>query len=235
MTNGYVYVASRYEKYATSAEYSALTLKDYYPEANITLFTQDHLVQSRFTDVFDNIITKDCPDSSRAKLWALPQTPYKKTLYIDADSAIQHEDIANVFDLLTDEHDILITKIRKYNGVFHTFPGGELIDHCGVFLYNDHPRTLTFMQQWWELWQKQKSGEWTWDTDLYPEDLRPWDQWSYWWLQNKTDYRIRRGYFPDPDARWNFVNGYRPDECPKEDIVIYHHTVDLKENTRWNF
>jgi len=84
------------------------------------------------------------------------------------------------------------------------------------------------MEQWWELWQKQKSGEWQWDTTLYPdEELRPWDQWSYWWLMNKTDHAVDRGYFPQPDSRWNFVHRYKAEECPKDKIVIYHHTINL--------
>ena len=79
------------------------------------------------------------------------------------------------------------------------------------------------MNQWWELYQKQTSGEWKWDTSLYPEELRPWDQWAYWWLQNQTKYAIIREWFPD-DARWNWINGYKSSETDK-DIVIYHHTL----------
>ncbi len=224
--DGYIYAASKHQKYVTSALYSAGTLRDYHPEAHITLYTEEEFLDSSLLDVFDNVVTEGAPSSKRLKLWALARTPYEKTLYIDADSAIQHADISKVFDELGDR-DLMITKIRPYNGAFVYFPGGKLEDHCGVFLYNNKPHTIKFMQEWWNLWQKQESGEWKWDTSLYPDkELRPWDQWSYWWLMNKTDNDIDRGYF-DNDARWNYVNGYI-DECKPEDIVIYHHTVRLK-------
>lgn len=99
-----------------------------------------------------------------------------------------------------------------------------MVDHCGMFMYRKTPKVIKFMEQWWDLNQKQKTGEWRWDTKLYPEELRKWDQWAYWWLQNKTDYSITREYLPD-DARWNFVNGYRQEELNGKPLVVYHHTV----------
>lgn len=225
--NGYIYVATKHQRYVTAAEYSASSLRDFHPDAHITLYTEEQYLTDALLDLFDNVVTDGCPRDSRAKLWALSRTPYKNTLYLDADSVIMHEDIANVFEHMGDS-DIVLTKIRPYAGAYVYFPGGALEDHCGVFLYNNKPRTLEFMRQWWALWQQQKSGKWQWDTSLYPDEkLRPWDQWSYWWLMNKTDLAIKRDYFPEPDARWNYVHLYR-DECPKEDIVIYHHTIDLK-------
>ena len=47
------------------------------------------------------------------------------------------------------------------------------------------------MKQWWLLYCKQDEGKWNWDTDLYPEYLRKWDMWTYWWLQNKTEHKIK--------------------------------------------
>lgn len=173
-------------------------------------------------DVFDFVVV-GAPNHERAKLWALSRTPYQRTVYLDADVEIMHEDIRTIFDQMPPTTDLLITRIRGYNGKIHKFPGGELTDHCGMFMYNRNNHTMCFMSEWYKLWLKQKSREWTWDTKLYPEELRNWDQWSYWWLQNKTEYAIKRDYFPD-DARWNFINGYQSTETDKP-IVIYHHTV----------
>ena len=166
----------------------------------------------------------------RSTLWALSRTPYENTLYLDGDTEIMHKDISTVFDLLGDD-DIMLTKIRDYRGAFVYFPGGSLEDHCGVFLYNNKPHTIKFMRSWWDLWLWQECGKWKWPSDLYPyEKLKPWDQWTYWWLMNKCGgIAIKRGYFPDPDARWNYINGYHPKECPRKDIVIYHHTINLKD------
>ena len=225
--NGYLYVASKHAKYLTSAMYSAETLRDYYPEAQIAIVTEPSLYNEDLIDVFDKVIVGP-EGNSRLKLWGLSHSPWKNTLYIDADCTIHHPDIANVFDLLGD-NDIMLSKIRSYAGAFVHFPGGELSDHCGVILYNNKKHTIRFMSDWWQLWLKQESGEWKWDTDLYPDkELRPWDQWSFWWLINKHNYGLKKEYFPEPDARWNFVSTYKPEECPREDVVIYHHTIDLK-------
>lgn len=224
--NGFIYVASRRQPFLTYAMYSASSLRDFWEDANITLFTHEEWVTPQVEDLFDNVIT-GAPNSQRAKLWALSKTPYDKTMYLDADTEIQHEDIKTVFDQFTDDDtDLMITKIRPYNGQISNFPGGDLTDHCGVFMYRSNERTLRFMEEWWELWKRQKSGEWKWDTTLYPEDLREWDQWSYWWLQNKTNYAIKREYFEGYDARWNFHHGYYESEVDGMDsIIVYHRPV----------
>ncbi len=226
-SNGYLYVASKDDRYLTSAIVSCETLKEYYPQAHVTLVTEPDFFDPSLMDIFDDVILGPS-NNKRLKLWGLANSPYERTLYIDADCVIRHPDIAIVHDLLGDA-DIMLTRIRPYAGAFVYFPGGKLEDHCGVILFNNKEHTKTFMQKWWELWLLQESGEWKWDTTQYPDkDLRPWDQWSYWWLMNKTDSAIRREYFPEPDARWNFVNTYKSNECKPEDIVIYHHTINLR-------
>lgn len=205
-----------------SAKYCCETLKDYWPNAHVTLFTETDWIEDHLYQTFDNVIG-GAPHNKRAKLWALSRTPYDLTVYLDADMEIMHEDIKTVFDQIDEETDLLLTKIRPYNAKITKFPGGELVDHCGFFMYRSNERTLEFMRQWWELHLKQECGDWKWDTNLYPEELRQWDQWAYWWLQNKTEYAIRRKYF-DEDARWNFVNGYIKTEVTNP-VIIYHHTV----------
>lgn len=222
MKKGFVIVASLNKNFLTSAVFCAETLKEYYPEANVTLFTEDSWIEDYLFNTFDNVIG-GAPNNKRAKLWALSKTPYDLTVYLDADMEIMSSEVSTIFDKIDDETDILLTKIRPYNGKITKFPGGELTDHCGFFMYKSNNKTIEFMKQWWELYQKQHTGEWKWDTNLYPEELRPWDQWTYWWLQNKTEYAINRKYFEE-DARWNFVNGYLKTEVTKS-IIIYHHTV----------
>lgn len=222
MKKGFVIIASLNEKFLTSATFCAESLKEYYPEASVTLFTEDAWIDDHLYNTFDNVIG-GAPNNKRAKLWALDKTPYDLTVYLDADMEIMSEEVSTVFDKIDDDTDILLTKIRPYNAKITKFPGGELTDHCGFFMYKSNQKTLQFMKQWWLLYQKQQSGEWRWDTNLYPELLRPWDQWAYWWLQNKTEYAINRKYFEE-DARWNFVNGYLKTEVNKP-IIIYHHTV----------
>ena len=220
--NGFIYVASVNKKFLSGAILSAESLRDHWPEANITLFTHEDWVDAQVESVFDSVITDGCPNHHRAKLWALDKTPYDLTVYLDADTEILSPEISTIFDQMTDA-DILMTKVRKYAGAIVAFPGGNLIDHCGVFMYRSDPHVIEFMKQWWDLYQKQHDGTWQWDTTLYPESLRPWDQWSFWWLMNKTEHKLKRDYFKD-DARWNFVNTYRKTETDK-DIIVYHHTI----------
>ena len=61
MTNGYVYVASLNKDYYRAAKMSAESLKDFYPEANITLFTHEEWVTDEDYLIFNNIVTKDVP------------------------------------------------------------------------------------------------------------------------------------------------------------------------------
>lgn len=222
MHKGFVIVASYKKQFLTSAILCAESLKDHYPEAHVTLFTETEWIDDSLHEVFD-IVVGEAPNNNRAKLWALSRTPYDLSVYLDADMEVMSSDITTVFDQMKDSADIMMTKIRPYNAKITKFPGGDLTDHCGFFMYRKTPKTINFMEQWWELFRKQQSKEWNWDTALYPEELRQWDQWAYWWLQNKTEHSINRKYFDD-DARWNFVNGYLKSETTKP-VIIYHHTV----------
>ena len=228
--NGFIYVASKYEEFINAARFSATSLKDYWPEADITLFTHSEWIKESDSKLFNTIITKDVPHHKRAKLWALDKTPYNLTCYIDCDTYIEHEDIKTIFDQHDTKSDITITRARRYAAAIECkFKGGELTDHCGLFIYNNESQTLKFMKQWWLLYCKQDKGEWKWDTDLYPEYLRKWDMWTYWWLQNKTEYKIKRSYFSKPDARWNFVYIYKDEELEGLKPVIYHQPVPRKK------
>ena len=228
--NGFVYVASKYKEFIHAARFSATSLKDYWPEADITLFTHSEWIKESDSKLFNTIITKDVPHHKRAKLWALDKTPYNLTCYIDCDTYIEHEDIKNIFCQYDTKSDITITRTRRYAASIESkFKGGELTDHCGLFIYNNKAQTLNFMKQWWLLYCKQDEGKWNWDTDLYPEYLRKWDMWTYWWLQNKTKYKIKRSYFPKPDARWNFIYIYEDKELQGFEPVIYHQPVPRKK------
>jgi len=33
----------------------------------------------------------------------------------------------------------------------------------------------------------------------------------------------------EPDARWNFINGYHYEELQGQEIVLYHHTIPKGE------
>jgi len=229
INNGFLYVASLNKAFIISARYSASSLKEHWPSSHITLFTHEEWVEESDFKLFNNIITKEVPHHKRAKLWALNKTPYKLTCYIDCDTYIENEEIKNIFNQHDNKSDITISRARNYAAAIDAkFKGGELTDHCGLFIYNNQNHTLEFMKQWWELYVKQHKRKWNWDTEIYPEYLRPWDMWTYWWLQNKTKYKIKRSYFPEPDCKWNFVSVYKQEELQGQDAVIIHRPIPGK-------
>ena len=149
MDNGYLLVASVDKQYYEAAIKLAESILDFDPRAKIALFTHTEWIENdeRVQRLFYHI-DGTAPNSIRAKLWALPQTPFETTLYIDVDAVVQHEDISTVFDLLGD-NDILFTRNRPYNAkITKLSDNEEMIYHCGLFLYNNKPNTLKLMKMW---------------------------------------------------------------------------------------
>ena len=228
--NGYLIVASVNKAFYDSAKKLAHSIKDFDPSAKIALFTHMEWVENdtEAQDLFWHI-DGSAPKHIRAKLWALSQTPFDTTLYMDCDTVVQHEDISNVFELLGDK-DILFTRNRPYNAkITKLSETEEMIYHCGLFLYNNKPNTLKLMDAWYEEYLKQTDSEW--DSTPYPALVKPWDTFTMWNLLNNKDEgkNVTVGDFPSPDARWNFVNGYKYSELDGEDIVVYHYTMPSAE------
>lgn len=227
--NGYLFVASVFPEYVNAAEYSAASVKDHNPNAHTTLFVPKALYRESLKKEFDHIVTDGVPDHTRTKLYALSRTPYKNlTLYVDADMECMHSDVSKVWDEIGPDTDILITRIRPYNGKIAKWKNGEMIYHGGFFLYRSNQRTLTFMERWWQDYQLQRSSPWPYSEDEAPIALRPWDQFTFWKLQNIDKLPISVDVFED-DARWNFVNGYHLTETSSP-VVFYHHTVPMMRN-----
>jgi hypothetical protein len=230
--NGFLIIASVFPEYADAAQHCAGSIKDYYPDAHITLVVSKKLYRESLKHDFDHIICDDSvPDHTRTKLWALSRTPYKGlTAYVDADMECMHEDVSAIWDQIED-NDILITKIRPYNGKIAKWATGEMIYHGGFFVYRNTPLMMEFMERWWTDYYKQRSEPWPYPETEIPITLRPWDQFTFWKLLNKDKMPVRVGVFHD-DARWNFVNGYKLTET-KNPIIFYHHTVPkMAENEK---
>lgn len=199
----------------------AESILDYNPLAKITLFTHEEWVDGR-CNIFDNVVT-GAPANPRAKLWALSQSPYDRTFYLDAECEIVHADIEKVFDTLEDD-DIKLMRVRPYAGAVTKFPGGELIHHCGAFVYKKDPDLYKFFDQWYEAYIRQQE-EWDLDPILYPPHLlRPWDMFTFWRLLyiDKWKEKLKIGFWKD-DARWNF-HGLREDELTAP-LVVHHRTT----------
>lgn len=222
LENGFLIVASETKQYVISANFCAGSIKDYYPDAHITLFVPDNLRQYADPSVFNIIESKDVPSHIRTKLYALGQTPYSNlTCYVDADMECKHEDVSRIWEQFQSKQsaDILITQIRPYNGKITKWDGGELTHHCGFFVYRTNDRTINFMKKWWNDYVDQMQ---TWKY-TYTIQLQPWDQFTFWKLLNVDKLDVIVDFLKD-DARWNFVNGYRLHEN-KNPIIFYHHTL----------
>jgi hypothetical protein len=106
---GYIYVASVSKAYYTAAINSVISLRDYYPDANIALFTHPQFLEDKDKSLFNYVFT-DIPVHKRAKMFAMARTPFQTTLYLDCDTEIRSKRIQEPLDFLED-NDIMFTKI----------------------------------------------------------------------------------------------------------------------------
>ena len=246
MTEGYVVVASKKKLFYDMAINLIDSIKDFYPEAQCALFTEEKFLDGK-EKIVDHLGFVD--DHTRAKLKGMAMSPYDKTFYIDADCEVEHEDIAKVFDELGD-NDLVFTGLpeeRHYCYAEVYFEGARKPDGkpggfelCGgVCLYNmANPLVREFMQDWYDLTVQQYAGNWwprkedgTEDLENYPASFKRWDQFSLGWLVNKDPkYKdLKVGIFED-DARWNFFNGYLY-KHNKDPVVIRHYSnIEMKRH-----
>jgi len=230
--NGYLYVATCAYMYYTATRNSIETLIDEYPEAKITLVTHKDWIENdqQMKEWCDVILTEDdgMPCHIRTKLWALPRTPYDKTLYIDCDTFIESDEIKDVFDLLGD-NDMMFHKITNKVAAIVDFANneGKLEIHGGVFTYTR--KAIPFMQKWWDLyWQTRTKSSFMEVFGLSAETYEGfgfWDQTPLWYLINKTDHGLKWDWFPD-NTKYNYIEmmNYR-DELKRNDYCVYHYTI----------
>jgi hypothetical protein len=246
--DGYLVVASKHHNFYLSAVNLLQTIKDYYPEANTCLVTEERFVDDR-SDFIDHVIY--CDKHYRAKLWGMANSPFtKRTFYIDADMECMHEDISEVFDELGN-HDMMFTGLprdRWHIFMDTEFPGGTFTLAGAVCLYDSSNKlVMEFMQDWYDIYVKQYAREW-WPLDKdgefdkinYPYHLRVWDQFTLWWLTNKSDkYKeLKVGIFED-DLRWNYWSTllkefHKPQFQPKKEMVLLHHSAGFEKKKNFN-
>lgn len=228
-SKGYIVIASRLPNFYKYALNLIETIKDYDSENPVCLVTEEHMIDDYGRDIADDVII--CNNHYRAKLWGMANSPYDITMYLDADMAVEHEDISTCFDLLGDNHLMFtaLTDERDYiyaERHFKTPYGTDKFSLCGAVCLYDmrEPLVRDFMQDWWDYCYRQMNGTW-WPDPLYPESLKGWDQFPLWWLTThhekyKNDLKI--GIFPD-DLRWNWFNSlnsaYTKTETGKPPII----------------
>ena len=233
-TCGFVYVASISKAYYNAAVQSAISLRDYFPKANITLFTHEIFVEENDRKFFDNIVT-GIPVHIRAKMWGMAKTPYQKTLYLDADTEIRSERISEVFDILTDDKDMLFTKIINHVSADKVIDKDNNLEyHGGVILYNNNPLTIELINEWYELYLLQRNIP-HWSKSIfkdYNRKMQPWDQFTIWYLLKQEKYKdIRHDFFPNGGHEFNYIYLLEYTSL-KENVayknleqIIFHYTL----------
>ena len=227
---GFIYVATRDVLYYELALISCQTLRDYWPDAHVTLFTHENFVDQEGKDLFDTVIV-NIPIHARTKMWAMARTPYKsRTIYIDADSMIRHRDIKKMHSLL-DDCDLFcgsnllytvgnlkwayIDKERKYEPIYHGSMWG----------YHTTEANLDFMQTWYDEYLEQRKGKWKHEDFAY----REWQQFDMFTLWAMT-VGSRIGMFPQYSRfnnlqidilsrRWNTTGQDLPEDLDGPPVI----------------
>jgi len=213
-SRGYVIVATVKKSFLLSAFNLMESIKDFYPEAKITLFTEQEWIDTENYnwDEFDNVFP--CASYFRSKMYGIANTPYDQTFYIDADCVIEHEDIKHVFDNL-DGHDMVyveLTEVAKHHFADWDWGPGPIdhLTHCGgVVLYDKrNPLVLEFMEDWNKIFPKQDNGDW-WPIPEIPKRFNKWDQFTLWYLiHHDPKYKsLKIKYFED-GYRWNYFSSF---------------------------
>lgn len=229
--NGFVYVASLSDAYYKAAVRSANSLRDYYPDANITLFTHESFFKESDRQFFNGVVL-NIPVHRRAKMWGMARSPYEKTLYLDCDTEIRSERISEVFDIL--DKDIMFTRIVPHvSNTRYIDDDNNLEYHGGVVLYNNKKLTVDLINEWYDLYNKQVQIE-DWSQSMfsrYNEKMRPWDQFTIWYLLRQEKYKdIQHGFFPDGGHEYNYICLLEEDtekNKPYKDLeqIVYHYTI----------
>jgi len=150
---GVIYIATG-EKYVGLAARSAQSLKKYCPGLPVHIFTECDISSY---DCFDGS-TKITDPHRRSKVDYIFQTPYQRTLYLDADTRVC-EDIAHMFDLL-DRFDLALAHEpnrgeRKMQQYPDSIPFSYPPLNGGVILFKKTGPVLELLKNWKEAYHTQ--------------------------------------------------------------------------------
>jgi hypothetical protein len=229
-TKGFVIVATKRIQFLMGAQNLAESVLDHYEDARITLFTEQRFIDDPETQKYLTSYEYVLPtpnDTNREKMWGMANSPYDLTFYMDADIEIVSEDIQKVFNHLENgKYDMAYVNLTK-EGATHFAEwewGPNLYDdgwegvpdhlaHCGgVALYDmRNPLMKDFMMDWYELFLKQRNGEWSPPEFDYIRvgNFRQWDQLTLWWLiYHSPKYKSLKWKFFEDNYRWNYFTSF---------------------------
>jgi len=237
--NGFIYIASLDKLFYELSLLSCESLKDFYPEANVTLFTHRAFIDER-CKIFDKVIY-DIPVHNRAKMWCMARTPYENTLYNDVDTIICHSDIRNIHDHL-DECDMFFGGHLNYTVADRKW---EFIDkkgnipiqyHGSLCGYRKEELSINFMQTWFDQYILQTSSPWKYN--FAHREWKNFDMFTLWRITSKLYREFDR--FNELNIkilsrRWNTTAQDLPEDIKGPRVIMQ---IDKKSYERmphtWN-
>jgi hypothetical protein len=224
MNKGVILIASMSRAYYDSAIRCAVSIKDYSPKTNITLFTHPEFIKEKDKKYFDHI-SYDIPYHRRAKMKGMYMSPYDITAYLDADMEVMSSEFSTIFDHFGD-NEIILTNIREHVSKEVFIDKNKTIKmqyHGGFMLYKKNENTMKLLKDWYEEFLIQDKTEWKY-SEYFPS-MKKWDQFTLWRLLKDSEYKYKIDIMPD-DYRWNYIwlydiKGADGDKSP----IIYHHTI----------
>lgn len=227
--NGFIYIASVSKFYYNMAVNSCETLKDFYPEAHVTLFTHEKFLDGQ-ESIFDNVVT-NIPIHTRAKMWGMMNSPYENTVYIDADTEIWSDHVKYMHDELKD-CDVYFTKTPDYSPGRITWlyvdkaQTKKLMWQGGMCAFNNTPLARDFVKTWYYEYLKQISTPWPFK-DYNPEQQQ-WDMFTLWKILNHEEFsRFKSLHVKEVNAKYNFCINYLRDELKGEEPCILQYSRDI--------
>jgi hypothetical protein len=149
LTNGAIYIITHDSRYTELLLGSAASLKRVMPELPITVFSQFPLESPDFERV---IRVEDSEDGFYDKTLLMQQTPYDRTLFVDADTRIV-EPVPELFTIL-DEFDFAATHEEYVNSDwFNRYPRPDIRlgfpeFNTGILAYRRSPQMDRVLQDW---------------------------------------------------------------------------------------
>jgi len=174
---GVIYIATG-ERYVEMAAMSARSLKTHCPGLPVHIFTD---CDTASYDCFDSSTKISDPNRKYgAKVDHFYETPYQRTLYLDADTRVC-EDITPMFDLL-DRYDIAMAHAplgRNYKSLKKYIGQAPIIFsalNSGVILYKRTDPVIEFLKNWKKAFYEdgRESDQITLREQLWLTDLRLW-------------------------------------------------------------
>lgn len=161
--------------------------------------------------------------------------PYSaRVVYFTSDGVEGHKSLARCLDQDKPEDLALIRDGKAL----------QLTWHCGLFVYKNDETT----RRLWELWLKALLKHYygrdlrcgptplvglCGDTAPYPGELGLFDTFAFWRVLNENPEMSEIvAQFPAPDARWQWIAGYRKWELQGTEIVVFHDSIE--ESVRRN-